>query len=69
MSIIDKLPIEEVLEYEVAGSWWACYISAGFLQELVCKYMVWKVKIKLKRYKKFLYIRHRMELKKALYQN
>jgi 2-phosphoglycerate kinase len=69
MTLIDKLPIQSVVEYEVASSWWAPYISNTFLQDLAAKYMLWKTIRKMKRYKKFLYLRRKLELKKALYQN
>lgn len=43
---------KELLLYEIASSWWACYISWNWVQELAAKYFVWKVERKYNRWLK-----------------
>lgn len=52
--IIEK---NQLLEYEIAASWWAKYITHPELQELSASYFAWKVKRKYKRYTKAFYFR------------
>ncbi len=45
---------QEILDYEVAASWWVEWISLPFLQELASKYFAWKVNRKYARYLRML---------------
>lgn len=39
------------LDYEIRSSWWASWISIGWMQELSGKYFAWKTSRKVARYK------------------
>ena len=41
---------KEVLRYEIAASWWACWISGNYLQAVIARYFARKVKRKYARY-------------------
>jgi hypothetical protein len=45
-----QITVLETLDYEIRSSWWAGWISDPFLQSIVSKYFVWKVRRKYNRY-------------------
>lgn len=45
------LTTDQLIQYEVCGSWWASYISWGWLQNIAANHFSRKVRRKLKRYK------------------
>jgi len=47
-------PIKILLDYELIGSWWVCYISWGWVQKIIAKYFAWKTARKYSRCKEFL---------------
>lgn len=46
-----KSTIKLLLDYEIASSWWASWISNPWLQELTARYFAWKVGRKYRRFK------------------
>lgn len=54
------IKLDDILDYEIRSSIWACYISNEFLQKLSGKYFAWKCLRKYKRYK------NSMELKQLI---
>ncbi len=41
----------EILDYEIRASWWASWISIGWMKNLASKYFAWKITRKYRRYK------------------
>ena len=57
MKNINKLTLQEILDYEIHSSWFVGYISNDYLQKIIANYYAWKVKRKYKRYSKSLEFR------------
>jgi hypothetical protein len=48
---MNPITFRQLLDYEIRSSWWAKYISWTLFQDLTCRYFVWKVERKYKRYR------------------
>ena len=51
LPVIRRVPLRDILDYEVRASWWASWVSADWMQNLAGTYYAWKVTRKYKRYK------------------
>ena len=45
-----EIDIKQILDYELHSSWWAPWISFGYLQQVVATYFAWKVRSKFAQY-------------------
>ena len=54
-------PLKTLLDYELIGSWWVCYISWGWVQAIVARYFAWKTTRKYNRCKEFIEMREKVK--------
>lgn len=54
---------KQAVWYEIRASWWACYISIGWLQAPVAKYFSWKVDRKMARVESHQKIENKFRIK------
>ena len=44
-----EITYKEALDYEIRASWWAPWVSIGWMQDIAARYFAWKVKRKMRR--------------------
>lgn len=62
------LRLNDLIEYEVAASWWASWISIGWMQAMSARYFARKAVRKWNRYVVMLQRRERLQTQQALQQ-